>query len=597
MELAQAVAAFQGGDLDRAQSLAEQGLAAAPSPPLHHLLGLIHCRRGDPGSGVGHLRAAAEAEPGNATFQLMLIRALVDSGQAEEVLAMPLPPSPSTPAGLALWQARAEAAGAAGKPELAADAWRKFAEARPGDWRALGHLGNALGKLNRWPEAAEALVQAARLNPDDPAVQADAVSALLRAGLLHYALARYDEAEREFRLAYSLAPANRDVIRHLGAALERTNRLEELAKLLDESVAIGFSTDELAFLFALHAWREGRVEEARDFLSRANPDDDPVAWNALLARIADRMGECDMAFEAAGAMNRAAIDRAVPADFREEWERKSLAYREEQRDLARTITPQWAALIPVLREPQLKRVAFLLGFPRSGTTLLDTFLLGHPQVEVLEEKQLVGAAGQVTGPVAGLPDISPSKLERARATYLDLLAEHVGPRFSGLVIDKFPLDMGSAPLIHALFPGAPIIFAQRHPCDVVLSAYMQPVGMVNFSDIRDAADYYDAMMGIWTASLDVLPLRVHRAVYEELVSEPEAVLRPLVDFLGLDWDERVLAHQETARKRGTIITPSYDQVTEPVTTKPVGRWKRYRKQLEPVLPILLPWAEKLGYRD
>lgn len=596
-ELAQAVAAFQGGDLDRAQSLAEQGLAAAPSPPLHHLLGLIHCRRGDPASGVGHLRAAAEAEPGNATFQLMLIRALVDSGQAEEVLAMPLPPSPSTPAGLALWQARAEAAGAAGKPELAADAWRKFAEARPGDWRALGHLGNALGKLNRWPEAAEALVQAARLNPDDPAVQADAVSALLRAGLLHYALARYDEAEREFRLAYSLAPANRDVIRRLGAALERTNRLAELAKLLDESVAIGIATDELAFLFALHAWREGRVEEARDFLSRANPDDDPVAWNALLARIADRMGECDMAFEAAGAMNRAAIDRAVPADFRDEWERKSLAYREEQRDLARTITPQWAARIPVLREPQSKRVAFLLGFPRSGTTLLDTFLLGHPQVEVLEEKQLVGAAGQVTGPVAGLPDVSPSKLERARVTYLDLLAEHVGPRFSGLVIDKFPLDMGSAPLIHALFPGASIIFAQRHPCDVVLSAYMQPVGMVNFSDIRDAADYYDAMMGIWNASLDALPLRVHRAVYEDLVSEPESVLRPLVDFLGLDWDERVLAHQETARKRGTIITPSYDQVTEPVTTRPVGRWKRYRKQLEPVLPILLPWAEKLGYRD
>lgn len=596
-ELAQAVAAFQGGDLDRAQSLAEQGLAAAPSPPLHHLLGLIHCRRGDPASGVGHLRAAAEAEPGNATFQLMLIRALVDSGQAEEVLAMPLPPSPSTPAGLALWQARAEAAGAAGKPELAADAWRKFAEARPGDWRALGHLGNALGKLNRWPEAAEALVQAARLNPDDPAVQADAVSALLRAGLLHYALARYDDAEREFRLAYSLAPANRDVIRHLGAALERTNRLAELAKLLDESVAIGIATDELAFLFALHAWREGRVEEARDFLSRANPDDDPVAWNALLARIADRVGDSELAFEAAGAMNRAAIDRAVPADFRDEWERKSLAYREEQRDLARTITPQWAARIPVLREPPPKRVAFLLGFPRSGTTLLDTFLLGHPQVEVLEEKQLVGAAGQVTGPVAGLPDVSPSKLERARVTYLDLLAEHVGPRFSGLVIDKFPLDMGSAPLIHALFPGAPIIFAQRHPCDVVLSAYMQPVGMVNFSDIRDAADYYDAMMGIWNASLDALPLRVHRAVYEDLVSEPESVLRPLVDFLGLDWDERVLAHQETARKRGTIITPSYDQVTEPVTTKPVGRWKRYRKQLEPVLPILLPWAEKLGYRD
>ncbi|MFP5330471.1 MAG: sulfotransferase family protein, partial [Alphaproteobacteria bacterium] len=192
---------------------------------------------------------------------------------------------------------------------------------------------------------------------------------------------------------------------------------------------------------------------------------------------------------------------------------------------------------------------------------------------------------------------SSARLRRARRTYFDMLGEYVPGGFSGLVVDKFPLDMAAAPVIETLFPRAPIIFAQRHPCDVVLSGFMQPIGIMNFSDIEAAADYYDAMMNIWTAAREAMDLNVHTVVYEDLVHDPEPVLRPLVDFLGLEWDEGILEHRETARKRGTIATPSYDQVTEPVSTRAVGRWKRYREQLEPVLPILLPWAEKLGYRD
>jgi hypothetical protein len=190
-----------------------------------------------------------------------------------------------------------------------------------------------------------------------------------------------------------------------------------------------------------------------------------------------------------------------------------------------------------------------------------------------------------------------AKLKQARAIYFDRLAEHIGPDFAGLAIDKFPLDMASAPLIQAMFPGAPMLFVRRHPCDVVLSGFMQSFGLVNFSDITDAAEYYDALMHIWTASRETMGLNVHDVVYEELVSDPEAALRPLIAFLGLEWDERVLDHQRTAKERGTIVTPSYDQVTEPVTARASGRWKRYGEQLEPVLPILLPWAERLGYRD
>jgi hypothetical protein len=216
---------------------------------------------------------------------------------------------------------------------------------------------------------------------------------------------------------------------------------------------------------------------------------------------------------------------------------------------------------------------------------------------VLEEKQLVGRSADVVGGTSGLAKASASLLRKARQVYFDALGEHGLEGFTGLVVDKFPLDMAAAPVIEAIFPRSPLIFAQRHPCDVVLSGFMQPIGVVNFSSIEDAADYYDAMMSIWTASRDSLGLTVHTVVYEELVRDPEAVLRPLLGFLGLEWDERILDHRKTAKGRGTIETPTYDQVTEPISTKASGRWKRYRDQLRPALPVLLKWAERLGYRD
>ena len=103
--------------------------------------------------------------------------------------------------------------------------------------------------------------------------------------------------------------------------------------------------------------------------------------------------------------------------------------------------------------------------------------MGHPEIEVLEEEQTVAKAGEVVGDIKDLPGVSIELLEKARATYLDELAKRVSADFTGLVMDKFPLDMVNAPLIQAMFPGAPIIFAQRHPCDVVLSSFMQKFGI------------------------------------------------------------------------------------------------------------------------
>ena len=106
---------------------------------------------------------------------------------------------------------------------------------------------------------------------------------------------------------------------------------------------------------------------------------------------------------------------------------------------------------------------------------------------------------------------------------------------------------------------------------------------------------YDEEMQLWTRSVELFPLRSHLVRYERLVEDAEAELRPLASFLGLEWLAGLLDHRATARQRAFIKTPGYSQVTEPVNARAVGRWTRYREQLEPVLPILEPWAGRMGY--
>lgn len=657
-QFTEAVEAFQSGELDRARSLAEAELSQAESAQTRHLLGLVHCRLGDPATGAEHLRLAAEAEPDNTAFRVMLVRALADAGRPSEIVEMADPPEIRTASALELWRLRGEAADALGNHRLATDAWSRVATAAPGDWRAWANLGNSLAAEERWSEAADALSRAAAINPAELPIRRNAASALLRADRLadalphlrtvattqpddaesHSLLActlaalgehdeaiaefeaaervgagtvttalgmgqsliakqRFAEAEAPLARAYALDPVNRSTISAYGLVLERNNKVDEFSALLRGALENGVGKEEMNYLWALLARREGRLEEAHELLLQTAPEDgDPVSWYHLRAKIADGLGNAEEAFEAAAAMNRAALEQAVPPNDREAWRRQAIDYRREQHALARAITPEWAARVPLLKVPSPRRVSFLVGFPRSGTTLLDTFLMGHPDVAVLEEEQLVGKAG-LGVKVRDLPTASTDFVRKARATYLENLAAKVGSEFAGLSVDKFPLDMAAAPLIQAMFPGAPIIFAQRHPCDVVLSGFMQTFGMVNFGTVEDAADYYDAMMRTWTAARDAMGLNTHTVVYEELVEDPERVLKEVIAFLGLDWDERLLDHRRTARERGTIATPSYSQVTQPISKSASGRWKRYRKQMEPALPILLPWAERLGYRD
>jgi len=119
--------------------------------------------------------------------------------------------------------------------------------------------------------------------------------------------------------------------------------------------------------------------------------------------------------------------------------------------------------------------------------------------------------------------------------------------------------------------------------------------LANFVTLEGTARLYGELRKFWSQCRSILPMIVHLVRYERLVDDTESEMRALIAFLGLEWTDRVLDHRSTARDRGFINTPSYSQVVEPMFDRSIGRWERYHEQMKSVLPLLEPWAKRMGY--
>jgi hypothetical protein len=166
-------------------------------------------------------------------------------------------------------------------------------------------------------------------------------------------------------------------------------------------------------------------------------------------------------------------------------------------------------------------------------------------------------------------------------------------------VDKNPLNMLCLPMIMRLFPEARIILCLRHPCDVLLSCYMQPFRspafMVLCSSLERLARGYVDAFEHWFRHVEVFAPRVLEWRYESVVSRFDEHLARLGQFLQLEDSSPMARFAEHAQAKGYISTPSYAQVTEGIHRKAVNRWHAYRDKFETVLPILQPMMERLGY--
>ncbi|MGB5248114.1 MAG: sulfotransferase [Gammaproteobacteria bacterium] len=246
---------------------------------------------------------------------------------------------------------------------------------------------------------------------------------------------------------------------------------------------------------------------------------------------------------------------------------------------------------------------FLMGFPRSGTTLLDRMLSTHPQLVSIEEQEtLTDLQRDFVIPPDGmhrLAAMGPNEMLIYRQAYRRRLIDLADKAEPGQqIIDKMPLNTLFLPLIARVFPEARILFAVRDPRDVCLSCFMQSfslnAAMAHFLDLELTVEYYREVMTLGLDTIDRWPLKVYQLRYEDLVKEPEKVARGAIGFLDLPWDPAVMEYR-SGLAGAHISTPSYLQVAEPIYQRAIGRWRRYAESMDSVLDSLAPLIERLGY--
>ncbi len=264
---------------------------------------------------------------------------------------------------------------------------------------------------------------------------------------------------------------------------------------------------------------------------------------------------------------------------------------------------RWAPLsAPRSRESPV----FVVGFPRSGTTLLEQMIDAHPDFRSMDERAFVyeliermQLAGQHYP--ADLAELTQQNVDQLRAIYATNVGNVVPDLDHRRLVDKNPLNMLCLPMIARLFPEARIIMCLRHPCDVLLSCYMQPFRspafMVLCSSLERLAHGYVQAFEHWYRHVEVFAPRVLEWRYESVVSRFDEHVVRLGHFLGIDDAAPMARFADHARSKGYISTPSYAQVTQGIHAKAVNRWHAYREMFEPVLPILRPMMERLGYHD
>lgn len=607
--------AFKRGDLRGALEAAERGLpAAADRLPYLGLASMAALQLGAFDDAIPLLREMLDLRPDDAATRGNLAKALVATGELDAALA--LCEHASTPS---LARIEGYISQQRGDLERAAAAYQRVLASEPYDADTLNNLGNALAELGRSADAVAAFERAITYAPQDVRIYVNLADALRRAD-------RGEARLKVMRDAAALAPDDRQVLTELALAHAHADQFDEALTLLEDVVrrfpAFGESHIELGRLYEslnmidrlsalvtsleatgapaeagfLGAWlaqREGRFEDAARLAALIPASVHPMRRSHLIGSIEERRGNSSAAFAAFQEMNRAALADSPPAPAQ--------SYRQSIIEAQAAWTPEWAASWPpappagdLPRDP-----IFLVGFPRSGTTLLDTMLMGAEALSVLEERPMIATLANRIGQ-RDLATLTTDDIGALRRDYFMLAGEHGWDQARWLV-DKHPLNMARAPLIHRLFPEARFILAERHPCDVVLSCFMANFqlnfAMRSFTTLEEAALTYDAVFSAWNKAVGLFPI-VWRAVrYERLVADPAAELAPVVNWLGLPWNDGLADHQEQARSRGRVRTASYSQIGEPLYDRARYRWKRYAEQLSPIQPIIEPWIARMEYAE
>ena len=485
-------------------------------------------------------------------------------------------------------------------------------------YEALGRLQNAKGAYaearQKAPRLFEALLQSVdqclglelnrtatlMLRKAEKIAPADA-NILYSIGLRYYTLGLQDDAIRAYRASIKISP--------LLASYQELASLYEKANALDQARAAtrvplqSFPDDpKTNYILALCEFRGGELAAAKTRLLRVLEMASDPAVRAdilnLLGKIYDREGKPDAAYRSFQASKDALKETE---DYKGLNPGKPLETLDAMSGINLAALPVSVPKIPDL-EP--REVVFFIGFPRSGTTLIEHVLGAHPEVQTTAEKSiLMGPAAFLNKLEGGYPGslktLTENQAGQLRARYFYEALNFMKIEKDKVLVDKLPLNIIHLPTIRALFPDAKIILGLRHPNAACLSCLMQNFdlnnAMANLMSLDEITNFYAKTMALWQKASGEVDIACHTIRYEDVVADLEGEARKLTEFLGLDWWPKMLKYAEGAKAKGLIHTPSYAQVVQPVYTRALERWRAYEKYFEPYQNRLQPFCELFGY--
>lgn len=633
----------QQGRLAEAETAYRQILEASPQQPqVLYLLGTVAHQRGALGEAAKLIRCAIQQAPEVPDFYSNLAIVLTESGQlkdAEQACRDALRLRPQFPQALVTladillqrgeWnEAEAQCRKALrlvqrmpgalntlglalkrqGRFEEALACLEELVRATPDLSQARNNLGTVLQALGRLAPAESAYREAVRLNKQFAeawnnlgtilretmrfaeseqayrraiALQPGYAEAHSNLGELLHEDSRMDEAEGAYRKALELSPHTAKTLNNLGNALQDMGRMDEAAATYREALAQEHNLAEaLRNLVQCARYSTTDHRDARAARARLSSSDVPVEDTAhlhfALGKLHDDCGDYTQAFEHYATGNRI-VHAQRPFDIEAFIRFVDKVIRVFDADLfAKPPAGASDSAIPV----------FVIGMPRSGTSLVEQILASHPAAWGAGELPTVNALlarlralGAGTYPEL-VREVKDSSLAELSAIYLDRLTRDAAPTVLR-VSDKMPLNFYHLGLLARLFPRARVIHCRRDPLDTGLSLYFQyfSTGNAYAFDLKTIGAFYRQYRRLMKHWEWVLPLPIHGIDYEALVAHPQTQARALIEFTGLDWDPRCLAYH---RSRRAVRTASSWQVRQPLYTRSVGRWKSYARYLGPL---------------
>jgi tetratricopeptide (TPR) repeat protein len=435
------------------------------------------------------------------------------------------------------------------------------------------------GELGRFDAARHHFEQALQLDPQNAHLHSALLVILLRIGDVAGAM-------RHARSALELSPDDPGMLATLATVLEADRQMDAAWKIVDELLSANRLTTPLVLLFAMMSPQRHDEAKALSLIdqhldtAKDRPTREQASLHFAAANLLDRLGRYDDAFERAsrantlrGAQYDSALAERLVDQFIEYFSRETLS---------RLPRSNHGIDTPV----------FIVGMPRSGTSLVEQILSSHAAIFGLGERDwvfrlwemVVQRFGGPTSPLSECLDrLSLNDVNDLAVTYHHSMRQ-LSP-YAARVTDKTPANFMHLGLVALLFPKARVIYCRRDLLDTCLSCYMTDFAAgSNFSfDLASAGHFHrqnDRLMAHWKSALDLPILEVE---YEKVVGDLEGQTRRMLEFLGMPWDDDCVRFHESQR---VVATASRDQVRQPIYQTSVGRWRHYEKHLAPLQAAL-----------